>query len=225
MNMQTLSQIAVIGGTGKEGSGLAFRWASAGYPVVIGSRSSDRARTAATELNRLLGAELISGLSNEAAARQGEIVVVTVPYSAHIETLRSIQAEVAGKIVVDVTVPISPPVTVVSIPPGLSAAQEAQTLLGDGVRVVSAFQNVSAVHLKDLSRPVMCDVLVTGDDPSAKDAVIALARAAGMRGIDAGPLANAVAAESLTPVLLAINKRYGVKGTGIMITEFEPERT
>lgn len=214
-----LVTVAVIGGTGKEGGGLALRWANSGYRVFIGSRDAEKARRVAAELNELLGGNYITGMSNAEAAASADLVVLSVPYSAHRATLQSIQAELGNKVVVDVTVPLQPPaVRTVKVPQGTAAALEAQALLGDRVKVVSAFQNVSAIHLKKLDHPVDCDVLVCGDDDEAKEDVLRLVRAAGMRGIDAGPLANAVAAEALTPVLLSINKRYGVKGSGIRIT-------
>ncbi len=218
-----LPQLAVIGGTGKEGSGLARRWAAAGYSVIIGSRTPEKAETAAAAHNQFLGRQAVRGMSNEQAAWEAEVVILTVPYSAHQATLETIRQAVQGKVLIDVTVPIRPPVTVVDLPGGHSAAQEAQAYLGDGVRVVSAFQNVSAVHLKEPGHRVECDVLVTGNDTEAKEIAIRLAEAAGMRGIDAGVLANAVAAESLTPVLLAINKRYGITGAGIRITGLDEE--
>jgi hypothetical protein len=215
----TVLTIAVLGGTGKEGSGLALRWANSGYKVVIGSRNAQRGADKADELNKILGGEYINGTGNEDAAAQAHIVVLSVPYDAHKSTLESVKAHLSGKILVDVSVPIKPPeVTSVYIPEGHSAALEAQEMLGDEVRVVAAFQNVSAVHLKKLEHDVNCDVLVCGDDEEAKQNVIQLVEAAGMRGIDAGPLANAVAAEALTPVLLYINKKYQVKGAGIRIT-------
>jgi 8-hydroxy-5-deazaflavin:NADPH oxidoreductase len=217
--------VAVIGGTGKEGSGLALRWAHAGYEVIIGSRNSEKAEAAATEINEQLGQNIVRGLANEQAAQEAEVIVLTVPYSAHQSTLESIKDFVQGKVLIDVTVPINPPPTKVTIPAGKSAAQEAQALLGEGVRVVSAFQNVSAVHLKDVNHSTDCDVLITGDDAEAKEIAARLAEGAGMRGIDAGPLANAVAAESLTPVLLYINRRYSVKGAGIVITGIDLTRS
>jgi 8-hydroxy-5-deazaflavin:NADPH oxidoreductase len=212
--------VAVIGGTGKEGSGLAFRWANAGYNVIIGSRTMDKAEQAASELNAQLSGVTVQGMPNEQAAQQADWVVLTVPYSAHKSTLESIKAQVQGKVLIDVTVPIVPPNFMTpTLPAGRTAAEEAQALLGTGVKVVSAFQNVSAVHLKNLSHSANCDVLVASDDADAKQAAIALAEAARMRGVDVGPLANAIVAEALTPVLLGINKRYGVKGAGIKITE------
>jgi len=213
--------LAVIGGTGKEGSGLAYRWANAGYDVIIGSRTPEKAQQAADELNKLLaGIATVRAMTNEAAARTADIIVLTVPYAAHQSTLESIASAAKGKVLVDVTVPIvAPNFTTVTLPLGRTAAEEAQALLGDGVQVVSAFQNVSAVHLKDLTHTVSCDVLIAGGGDDAKQAVAALAEAAGMRGVDVGPLSNAIVAESLTPVLLGVNKRYGVKGAGIRITE------
>jgi NADPH-dependent F420 reductase len=220
----------VIGGTGKEGGGLALRWAHAGYPVVIGSRSAEKAAQAAAEMNATLGRpgepgrQAVQGADNPGAALQAEIVVVSVPYAAHHDTLLAIKEQVSGKIVVDVTVPIKPPnFSTVQLPEGRTAAEEARALLGETVRLVSAFQNVSATHLKDLGHPVNCDVLVSGDDGQAKQEIIALAEAAGMRGIDAGPLANAIVAESLTPLLVGINRRYKVKGAGIRITDLDGE--
>jgi 8-hydroxy-5-deazaflavin:NADPH oxidoreductase len=214
--------LAVIGGTGKEGSGLALRWANAGYSVIIGSRTQEKAERVSTELNQLFAAGAIRGMSNEQAAAEATIAIITVPYTAHQTTLESIREAVQGKIVVDVTVPIAPPrFTEVLLPQGRTAAEEAQVILGDGVRVVSAFQNVSAIHLKDLAYTVRCDVLITGNDEDAKQQVSILAEAIGTRGIDAGPLANAIVAESLTPVLLGINKRYGAKDAGLHITNLQ----
>jgi NADPH-dependent F420 reductase len=215
----TLIRIAVLGGTGKEGGGLAFRWARAGYDVIIGSRQAEKAERAAAELNQRLGDEIVRGMRNDEAAAEADIVVLTVPYSAHKTILESVRQAVQGKVLVDVTVPLKPPDTrTVHIPEGRSAAEEAQALLGDSVRVVSAFQNISSAHLSDESHLINCDVLICGDDAEAKQDVEVLVKAAGMRGVDAGPLVNAVAAEALTPVLMSINKRYGVKKAGIRIT-------
>jgi hypothetical protein len=215
----TLITIAVLGGTGKEGSGLAMRWALHGYRVIIGSRDAARAAEKASEFNAVLGSPLLTGMGNAQAAAAADIVVVSVPYSVHRDTFTGVKDVLSGKIVVDVTVPLQPPkVRTVHVPEGTSAAQEAAALLGADVRLVSAFQNVSAEKMGSPDTPVDCDVLVTGDDADAKAAVIQLVEAAGMRGVDAGPLANAVAAECLTPVLLYINKKYGVHGAGIRIT-------
>jgi NADPH-dependent F420 reductase len=155
---------------------------------------------------------------NAEAAQACDIAVLTVPYAAHVATLESVRQPLAGKILVDVTVPVQPPkVSVVHVPSAGSAALEARELLGESVRVVSAFQNVSHVHLTE-DHPIACDVLVTGDDDDAKRQVLRLVDAAGMVGWDAGPLANAVVAEGLTSVLVGINRRYKMKGAGIRIT-------
>lgn len=212
-----LMKIAILGGTGKEGTGLARRWATKGYQVIIGSRNEEKAYATATELNEELGSDYLVGMENADAAAAADMIVLTVPYSAHRATLEKVQGKISGKILVDVTVPTPFPQTVV-VPEGKAAALEAQDILGDDVRVISAFQNVSAGKLKKLNTPVDTDVLVTGDDEEAKNHVIALVEAAGMRGIDAGPLKNAVAAEAMTAVLYHINKTYKVKGAGIRIT-------
>ena len=216
IDMKTL---AILGGTGKEGAGLALRWARHGYRVIIGSRSPKRAESRAAEMSAELGDACIEGMGNADAAAAADIVILSVPYSAHAATLQSVREQCAGKALVDLTVPLQPPqISSVNLPPGQAAALEAQALLGESVTVVAAFQNVSAVKLRQLDRPVDCDVLVCADDADAKAATIELVSAAGMRGIDAGGLKNAVAAESLTPVLMHINRKYGVKGAGIRIT-------
>lgn len=216
----TLKTIAIIGGTGNEGRGLALRWANSGqYTVLIGSRQAEKAAEIAAQLNEKLGSDLISGLSNATAVAQAQVAVLTVPYKAHRPTLEGLKDALQGKVLIDVTVPLAPPkVSHVKLPPGGSAGQEAQAILGEGVRVVSAFQNVSATHLEDLSHPVECDVLVCGDDKEAKQIAIELAEAASMRGINAGPLQNAVVTEGLTAMLIGINIRHKIKGSGIKIT-------
>ncbi len=214
-----MKTLAILGGTGKEGAGLAMRWALRGYRVLIGSRSADRAKTRAIEMNRELGGDYLTGLANAEAAAAADIIILSVPYGAHQATLSGLREECAGKILVDLTVPLQPPeITQVNLPAGAAAALEAQSILGADATVVAAFQNVSAVKLKRLDQSVDCDVLVCADDPAARLDVMALVEAAGMRGIDAGALKNAVAAEALTPVLLHINKTYGVAGAGIRIT-------
>lgn len=218
-NQHTLLTIAVLGGTGKEGSGLAMRWALKGYRVIIGSREAAKAESRAAEMNAQLGGEFIKGMSNPEAAAQADLVVLSVPYSAHKATLETVKDQVSGKVLVDLTVPLQPPkVRTVHLPEGKSAALEGQALLGSTVKVVAAFQNVSAEHLGDPHYVIDCDVLVCGDDAEAKKVVIQVVEATGMRGVDAGSLANAIAVESLTPVLLYINKTYNVKGAGIRIT-------
>jgi NADPH-dependent F420 reductase len=213
--------LAIVGGTGAEGSGLGVRWAAAGYPVIIGSRSAERAATTAAELQSLLpaGSALISGETNAAAVAAAEVVVLSVPYSAQASTLGEIVDACQGKILISVVVPLQPPrVSTVWHPPGGSAAEEAQTQLGPGVRVVGAFQNVSSGHLKDLAWEADCDVLVTGNDKEAKQLTLELARAAGFFAVDAGALVNSSVVEGLTAVLVGINIRHKVKGSGIRIT-------
>lgn len=222
----TLITVGIIGGTGKEGSGLAMRWALNGYRVLIGSRDAEKAVARAEELNGQIGGEYITGVSNTDAVLQADLVVLTVPYSAHQDTLAGLKDPLQGKVLVDVSVPLQPPkVRQVFVPEGKAAALEAQALLGEGVRVVSAFQNTSSSKMSNPDLPIDCDVLVTGNDADAKADVMRLVEAAGMRGVDAGPLENAVAAEALTAVLLHINKTYGIKGSGIRITGLENKTT
>lgn len=212
------STIAIIGGTGALGSALAMRWAAAGYPVLIGSRSPEKAEAAARAIQPGNGAPPVRGCDNVGAARAADVVVIAVPYSNHDAILDELKDAVSGKIVVDAVVPLVPPkVSVVQLPPQGSAAQAAQARLGDRARMVSAFHNVGAAKLR-AAGAVDCDVLVFGNDRNARDAVIALADAAGTRGIDGGVLANSVAAEALTAILIGINRRYKVDGAGIRIT-------
>lgn len=216
--MQNLPTLAIIGGTGELGSGMVMRWAAAGYPVIVGSRSSDKAQQAALLVKTGNGAPPVRGDSNAAAAAAADIVVLAVPFASHDATLDEIKDAVAGKIVVDAVVPLVPPrVAVVQLPPQGSAAQIAQERIGEKARVVAAFQNVGAAKLQ-AGGPIECDVLVCGNDKEAREAVIALTRAIGLRGIDAGPLANAAAADALTSILIGINKRYKVDCAGIRIT-------
>jgi hypothetical protein len=216
--------IAVIGGTGKEGSGLSLRWAHAGLDVIIGSRQLEKAGRVADELNEILGQPRIRGLVNREAAEAGDIVVLSVPYAAHRATLEDIRPALSGKILVDVTAPVDPkdPGRVRLLEAG-SAAVEGQQLLGDQVTVVAAFQNIAAGHLKDMDHSIDSDVLVCGDDADAKQLVIELAEVAGMRGLDAGPLANAGVVEGLTSILIALNKRYKSRNAGIRITNISDQ--
>jgi NADPH-dependent F420 reductase len=217
--MSALPTLAIIGGTGAEGSGLAVRLASAGHRVVLGSRAADKAAAVAAELNQIVGGDRISGAGNSAAATAASIVLLTVPYAGQMQTIREIASELAGKILVDVTVPLVPPkVNRVQLPAEGSCVVIAQRELGDAVRVVSAFQNVSAHKLRRLDAKIDCDVLVCADDAEARRTVMALVGAIGLRGIDAGPLANSAAAEALTSVLIWINRVYKVPDAGIAIT-------
>jgi NADPH-dependent F420 reductase len=215
----TIRSIGILGGTGKEGKGLAYRWAKAGYHILIGSRQAEKAGLAAQELLELLGPDaLVEGLENSSAAQQADLVVLTVPYAAHQASLVQMKDFVQGKIMVDVTVPLVPPkVSKVQMPPAGSAAQEAQEILGPDVMVVSAFQNISYEHLLH-DEPVECDVLVCGGNKQARGIVLGLVEAAGLTGWDAGPIENSVVVEGLTSVLIGINRQFGVQSAGIKIT-------
>jgi NADPH-dependent F420 reductase len=221
-----LLTIAVLGGTGKEGKGLAYRWAKAGYRILIGSRSSEKAVKAASEIMELLeGSSSVVGTTNLEAAGQADIVVLTVPFAAHRETLESVKDALKGKILVDVTAPLVPPkVSKVQMPPAGSAAQQAKEIVGEEVEVVAAFQNISHEHLFG-EENVECDVLVTGTSKKARAEVLTLVEAAGLTGWDAGPIENSVVVEGLTSVLININRMYGSKHSGIKITGVSKQST
>ena len=214
-----IQTIGVIGGTGALGSGLARRWARAGYRVIIGSRSDEKALEAAAEANAALGSDaVIEGMANSQAAAAADIAVLTVPFAHQQATLQGIREPLAGKILVDTTVPLVPPkVARVQLPEAGAAALLAQRAVGEQVQVVSAFQNVAA-DLVATEAQLDCDVLVTGDKPDARQAVVELAEKAGMRAWHAGPLANAAAAEALTSILIFINRRNPGRHAGIRVT-------
>lgn len=240
MQQQDRPLIGIVGGTGELGRALARRWARAGYSVIIGSRRLASAEAAASALNQAAQAEgwarpgagagaeaeggaeespAVRGLENSAAAQRAELLVVTVPFAVQAATLASIAPQAQGKILVDVTVPLVPPkVAKVQLPAQGSAGQIAQRVLGEGVRVVSALQNVAAVHLHG-DEPIACDVLVCANDKAARQTVIELIADIGLRGLHAGLIDNAAAAEALTSILINLNKRYkthtGIKITGI----------
>lgn len=223
VNQDTLNSkvIGIIGGTGKEGKGLAYRWLKYGHRVLIGSRQAEKAQMAAEELRQLVGdyaGTRVEGMVNVEAMERCEIAVLTVPYNAHRVTLEAMKPYLSGKILVDVTVPLVPPrVTRVQMPPAGSAAQEAQEILGEDTPVVAAFQNISYEHLLD-DHPVDCDVLVCGTGKAARQQVLELVSAAGLVGYDAGPIENAVVVEGLTSILIGINKQFGVQSSGIKIS-------
>ena len=218
-NESLMLTIAVLGGTGKEGKGLAYRWAKAGYRVLIGSRLSERAVTVASEIMHLLeGSSSVVGTTNLEAAQQSDIVVLTVPYAAHRLTLESVKDALQGKLLIDATVPLVPPrVTKVQMPPAGSAAQEAKEIVGEDVQVVAAFQNISYELLLG-EEDFECDVLVTGTSKDARHEALRLVEAAGLTGWDAGPIENSVVVEGLASVLIYINKQYGSTHAGIKIT-------
>jgi 8-hydroxy-5-deazaflavin:NADPH oxidoreductase len=214
-----ISKIAVIGGTGNLGSALAWRLARAGREVIIGSRTAESAAAKAVELGHGL-----TGMANADAAAAADLIIVTVPFSAQDATLADIKPHVAGKIVVDTSVPLVPPkVMRVQMPPEGSAAARAAAILGEDVRLVSGFHNVAA-HKLAQDVDVECDILIFGDEKAARAEVVAIADSIGLRGVHAGALVNSAAAEAMTSLLIFINKFYQVDGAGIRITgEFKPE--
>ena len=212
-------RIGIIGGSGALGAGLAKRWAKSGYQVVIGSRDNEKAQAAAEKLNKEANVKTITGKENKLAASDVELVVLTVPFSNQIPSLELIKEELIGKILIDVTVPLVPPkVRTVHVPAGGACAKAAQDLLGEEVRVVSAFQNVAPTHLDDLEHAIDCDVLVCGNDPAAREVVVQLAADAGMKAWHAGVIANSIIAEAMTSALIFMNNRYKIDGAGLKIT-------
>ncbi len=215
-------KIAILGGTGPEGGGLGLRWAQAGHDVIVGSRQAEKGERVAEELKSRLpeaARQRLTGTDNLAAIQQADIAVLAVPYSGQERTLAGLEAALAGKLLLTVVVPLGEKAARVWRPPsGLAAAEEARQQLGEGARVVAAFQNISAHHLEDPDHPVDCDVLVCGDDKADKQVILDLCTDAGMRGVDAGPLQNASVAEGLTSVLIGINIRHKIKNAGIRIT-------
>lgn len=210
--------IAVIGGTGQEGGGLAARFGHAGYTVVIGSRDAAKAQAGAEALNAHARTDTISGADNRSAAAAGDIVILAVPYAGQAATALDLAEQLAGKVVIDATVPLMPPkVSRVQLPEGGSAVAALQAQLPE-VKFVSAFQNVSHAHLHEIGHAIDCDVLVCGDDAEACDTVVGLIEAIGMRGFHAGGIANSAAAEALTSLLIFINRKYKSPGAGIRLT-------
>lgn len=218
-----LPTIAILGGTGKEGPGLALRWANAGYPIIIGSRQLEKAQATAAELNEKLGIETIRGLENGDGARAADICVLTVVQHAHEQAVKGLKDDLQGKILVDATARVDfrdprPPA-----PP--AAASYAQETLGPGVRVVAAFQNVPAhVLRKNLDETLDADVLVCADDLDAARQVIRLAEGGGMRAYFAGGLENSVVVEGMTAILISLNKHYQIKTASIGVTGIPAEQ-
>ncbi|MCT2587372.1 NADPH-dependent F420 reductase [Actinophytocola gossypii] len=213
--------VGVLGGTGPQGRGLALRWAKAGIEVIIGSRSAERAESAAAELRTEAGVSSVRGLANADCAAKADIVLVAVPWEGHGDLLTSLREPLAGKIVIDCVNPLGfdkQGPYALPVEEG-SAAQQAEKLLPDS-RVTAAFHHVSAVHLADQTIAEMTtDVLVLGDDREATDQVRALADAIpGMRGVYGGRLRNSHQVEALTANLIAINRRYKAHA-GIRVTD------
>jgi 8-hydroxy-5-deazaflavin:NADPH oxidoreductase len=225
MNDQSrIRKIAIVGGTGALGGGLAVRWARAGHRILIGSRDADRARSAAETVAAAAPGATVTGHTNREAAENGELVVLTVPFSHHAPILADIRPAVQGKLLIDTTVPLVPPkVMRVQLPAQGCAALATQQILGPGTTVVSAFQNVAADLLASGVDPD-CDVLIAGDQVAAREVVVELAEQAGFRAWHAGPLANSAAMEALTSVLIFLNKQYGADHAGIRITGVSKRR-
>jgi len=225
MNSAHIRTIAILGGTGNEGKGLAYRFAKAGFRVFIGSRSLEKAQKIAAELSERLSENVgLYGISNFEATKKADIIVLTVPYGAHRSTLEAVKDNIKGKILIDVTVPLVPPkVTKVHMPPAGSAAQEAREILGEEVQVTSAFHNISYESLMHDDK-VECDVLVTGTSKEARIETLKLIAAIGLTGWDAGPIENSMVTEGLTSVLIGINKQYGSSSAGIRITGIDVSR-
>ncbi|MCH7587911.1 MAG: NADPH-dependent F420 reductase [Chloroflexi bacterium] len=212
--------IAILGGTGNQGPGLALRWANAGYRIIIGSRQEKRAQATADELNEKLGSTFIRGMRNEDAAKNANICVLTVVATAHQEVLENLKDALQGKILIDVTAKVVFPNADVPSPP--SAARVAQNILGDGVRVVAAFQNVPSHMLAlDLDEPLDLDVLVFAENAETANEAMMLSDAGGMNAYYAGGLDKAIVVEGITAVLVELNRRYGSKDGAIKITGIE----
>jgi NADPH-dependent F420 reductase len=208
-----MASIAVIGGTGHLGKGIARRLAKAGHEVTIGSRVAEKAEGIAAEMG--LGTK---GASNDDAAVGKDVVIVTVPYENQEATLKQIKDKVGSAIVVDTTVPLVPPkVMRVQLPAAGSAAAEAREHLGPDIRFVTAFHNVAA-HILDTDAKVDCDVLVFSDDVEARNTVVGLVNDMDLRGLSGGALVNSAAAEAITSLLIYMNKTYKADGAGIRFT-------
>jgi len=219
-NTKKLYTLGIVGGTGKEGKGLAYRWLQAGHRVIIGSRQHEKAQTAVEELAEFMGfqPENLQGMDNRSAVEACDIAVIAVPYGGHKATLEDLKDVMQGKIVIDVVVPLVPPkVTKVQMPEAGSAAQEAQAILGESCQVVDAFQNISHERLLGQG-DTDCDVLVCGTGKAARQVVIGLVEDTGLKGWDAGPIENAVVVEGLTSVLIGLNIQHKVHASGIRIT-------
>lgn len=207
--------IGILGGTGNEGSGLALRWAKAGYPIIIGSRKQEKAERAAQELNEALALDTVRGLENSQAAREADINVLTVVQSAHKAALESLKDDLQGKILVDATARITFPNPKPPAPP--SAGRIAQEILGEGVQVVTAFQNVPAHALSETDKPIASDVLVCADQRDPAEVVIELIQDAGMTAYYVGDLDLAITIEGLTAILVNLNMRNKIKHASIKI--------
>jgi hypothetical protein len=212
-------KIAIIGGTGRQGRGLAYRWAQVGHEILIGSRKVEGALAAVDELRERLNDEgKLSGMTNAEAVEACDIAVLTVPFEHMRSTLEELKEPLQGKLLINVCVPLVPPkVTRVQMPPEGSGALMAQAILGENARVVDAFQIVSFERLLS-GEPIETDVLVAGYDKAARELVIKLSEDIGIKAWDAGVIQNTMVVEGLTSILIGLNIQYKVPSSGIRIT-------
>ncbi|HEV8227585.1 MAG TPA: NADPH-dependent F420 reductase [Methylomirabilota bacterium] len=212
-------RIGILGGTGKEGAGLALRWALGGHEVIIGSRDAERARAKAAELSALTGGAAVAGMSNLDAASAASVVVLTLPATGLAATLVPLKDACRGKVVISTVVPLTfGGGRLFTPPPQGSSAEEVQELLGAEARVVAAFHHIAAHELSATEHAIECDLLLCGGDAEAKKVVEELAHTMGLRAVDVGALTNAGPLEGITAVLATINRRYKLKNSGIKIT-------
>lgn len=212
--------IAIIGGTGDMGYGLALRLAKAGHRVIIGSRTAERAEEAAKAALETTGSATVSGAENAQAVAQAELVILSVPSAGHRATVESLREALTGKPVLDITVPLAFKPLRYAPPAEGSNALETAAILGEGCRLASGLHTISATLLSDLEHPVEANALVVGNDQELKDTVLNLSREIGITAYDAGTLNLSCALESQTPMLIGMNKRYGSKHIGFKLIGF-----
>lgn len=221
--------VAILGGTGPQGQGVALRLARAGVAVVIGSREAQKAEEIAAELNQRLadwpGSTPLRGADNASAiAAAAPHVILAVPYAGHDDTLRAFAGQLAGKVLVDIVVPLKPGnPRAVQMPPEGSATEAAQAILGDAVPVVGALHNVSAISLRKLEQPINCDILIAGNDGPAKEGVAELIGKVGITVYDAGPAEAARCIEAITPILITLNMSKKVPFTHAGLKIWAPD--
>ncbi len=214
-------KIAILGGTGDLGEGLAFSWARLGHEIIIGSRKKEKAEKKAKEINEFLGINKVQGQENEKAVNGTDLIVLAIPGQERASFLQQLERRIQGQVVLDVTIPLKPGrVFQYDPPPAGSNAQETQEILGEKVEVVAGFHTVSAGLLQKGKSVADEDVLVVGNCDRAKETVLQLIQDLGMRGFDAGNLGNAAALEGLTPIIINLNKKYKRKHIGIKISGF-----
>jgi NADPH-dependent F420 reductase len=212
--MENQFTVAIVGGTGNLGGALAVRLGAPGVKIIIGSRDAEKAKKAVETLKPGLRGGEIEGLTNQAAVKSADFVVIAVPYEGHAQMVSDLKGQLAGKIVIDTVVPLNRGKP--SVPPAGSALQEAQQILGGEAPVVGALHNVSAVDLSDVNAP-LGDVLVCGDNAEAKQRVMEIIKRIGARAFDGGPAGNAYVIEGLTGVIIYLNRKYKSKHGSIKI--------